>query len=438
MRTRSFGTTDLRCSEIGFGTWALGSNWWGDVTSDEGVEPDPARARARDHVLRHRRRVREGRERGDRRPRARGRAARVGPALDQVRLRARRGPPGALAGRAPPGLVARACTRRRWRQACAGSAPTTWTSTSCTTRAWTRSSATTCSRSWSACKDEGKLRHYGVALGPAIGWRDEGLRALAEHDITSRPDGLQRARAGPRARLPRGRGAQGRGACWRASRPRAGCWRTSTRSRRPSRSTTTAATAHASGSSRGCRRSSACASCARSTGSRWRRRALRFVLAQHAIACVLPDRRRMLEDLEEWAGALGRARPHRRGPRAHRRALRAQLRRRARRGGASGATGATGRAPGTSRAPRCPSPAGRSRCRSAWTASRPTASPWRCRSRCEPDPCWRTRLGRARLGGAGLGRRRSARAAVSPPPTRDQEEAGDGDHADADVGRRAR
>jgi aryl-alcohol dehydrogenase-like predicted oxidoreductase len=36
MRTRSFGTTDLRCSEIGFGTWALGSNWWGKVTSGEG------------------------------------------------------------------------------------------------------------------------------------------------------------------------------------------------------------------------------------------------------------------------------------------------------------------------------------------------------------------------------------------------------------------
>ena len=24
-------------------------------------------------------------------------------------------------------------------------------------------------------RDEGKIRHYGVALGPAIGWREEGL-----------------------------------------------------------------------------------------------------------------------------------------------------------------------------------------------------------------------------------------------------------------------
>jgi aryl-alcohol dehydrogenase-like predicted oxidoreductase len=31
----------------------------------------------------------------------------------------------------------------------------------------------------------GKIRHYGVALGPAIGWREEGLRALRERRITS-------------------------------------------------------------------------------------------------------------------------------------------------------------------------------------------------------------------------------------------------------------
>ena len=31
-----------------------------------------------------------------------------------------------------------------------------------------------------ALKAEGKLRHYGIALGPKIGWRDEGVRALTE------------------------------------------------------------------------------------------------------------------------------------------------------------------------------------------------------------------------------------------------------------------
>lgn len=32
---------------------------------------------------------------------------------------------------------------------------------------------------------EGKVRHYGVALGPAIGWQDEGLRAMRERQIDS-------------------------------------------------------------------------------------------------------------------------------------------------------------------------------------------------------------------------------------------------------------
>ena len=34
-------------------------------------------------------------------------------------------------------------------------------------------------------KRAGKIRHYGVALGPKIGWRDEGVRALEERPITS-------------------------------------------------------------------------------------------------------------------------------------------------------------------------------------------------------------------------------------------------------------
>jgi aryl-alcohol dehydrogenase-like predicted oxidoreductase len=34
-------------------------------------------------------------------------------------------------------------------------------------------------------RQEGKIRHYGVALGPKIGWRDEGLRAVDERPIAS-------------------------------------------------------------------------------------------------------------------------------------------------------------------------------------------------------------------------------------------------------------
>jgi aryl-alcohol dehydrogenase-like predicted oxidoreductase len=36
MKRRRFGSTDLECSEIGFGAWALGSDWWGEITSGEG------------------------------------------------------------------------------------------------------------------------------------------------------------------------------------------------------------------------------------------------------------------------------------------------------------------------------------------------------------------------------------------------------------------
>ena len=36
MRTRRFGDTDLEASEIGFGTWALGSTWWGEVSEQAG------------------------------------------------------------------------------------------------------------------------------------------------------------------------------------------------------------------------------------------------------------------------------------------------------------------------------------------------------------------------------------------------------------------
>ncbi|MGZ8764046.1 MAG: aldo/keto reductase [Acidimicrobiia bacterium] len=37
MRYRNFGDTDLVVSEVGFGTWTLASNWWGEVTDKDGL-----------------------------------------------------------------------------------------------------------------------------------------------------------------------------------------------------------------------------------------------------------------------------------------------------------------------------------------------------------------------------------------------------------------
>lgn len=37
MRYRNFGDTDLVVSEVGFGTWTLASNWWGEVADKDGL-----------------------------------------------------------------------------------------------------------------------------------------------------------------------------------------------------------------------------------------------------------------------------------------------------------------------------------------------------------------------------------------------------------------
>src|SRR5262249_58678500 len=34
-------------------------------------------------------------------------------------------------------------------------------------------------------KTEGKVRYYGIALGPAIGWLYEGVNSIRERDMTS-------------------------------------------------------------------------------------------------------------------------------------------------------------------------------------------------------------------------------------------------------------
>lgn len=37
MQYRTFGTTDLKVSEVGFGTWTLASDWWGEVADKKGL-----------------------------------------------------------------------------------------------------------------------------------------------------------------------------------------------------------------------------------------------------------------------------------------------------------------------------------------------------------------------------------------------------------------
>ena len=38
MRYRLFPGTDIKVSEVGFGTWTLSTGWWGEKTDDEAVK----------------------------------------------------------------------------------------------------------------------------------------------------------------------------------------------------------------------------------------------------------------------------------------------------------------------------------------------------------------------------------------------------------------
>jgi aryl-alcohol dehydrogenase-like predicted oxidoreductase len=49
MRYRLFPGTDIRISEVGFGTWTLSTGWWGEKTDDEAVEM--LRAAQRDYGI---------------------------------------------------------------------------------------------------------------------------------------------------------------------------------------------------------------------------------------------------------------------------------------------------------------------------------------------------------------------------------------------------
>ena len=74
---------------------------------------------------------------------------------------------------------------RSSRRRCAGSAPTTSTSTSCTTPRIEPIRDDALWEELEKFRTEGKVRELGVALGPAIGWVEEGLEAIRDRDIVS-------------------------------------------------------------------------------------------------------------------------------------------------------------------------------------------------------------------------------------------------------------
>jgi aryl-alcohol dehydrogenase-like predicted oxidoreductase len=184
VRTRSFGTTGLRCSEIGFGTWALGSTWWGKVTGGEGRN---LLARALELGVTF---FDTGNVYGS------------GANEEIVRSALEEVPRESIQISTKFGYV---LDEGRVEHS-QGERPQDWS------RAHLRTSLEASLRrlrtdyvdlyqlhnprmdaildddlfeELESLHAEGKLRHYGVALGPAIGWRDEGLRAIEERGISS-------------------------------------------------------------------------------------------------------------------------------------------------------------------------------------------------------------------------------------------------------------
>jgi aryl-alcohol dehydrogenase-like predicted oxidoreductase len=182
MRQRNFGTTDLTASEIAFGTWALGSTWWG--------ETDDA-----DRLI--------------------GRALELGVTFFDTGNVYGQGNNEEMVGRALAGAdrdSVQISTKFGYvldsgRQAHSeGERPHDWSP------AHVRESLEGSLRrlgtgyvdlyqlhnprmdaieddelfaTLDSLREEGKVRHYGIALGPAIGWRDEGVLALERRDVAA-------------------------------------------------------------------------------------------------------------------------------------------------------------------------------------------------------------------------------------------------------------
>jgi aryl-alcohol dehydrogenase-like predicted oxidoreductase len=183
VRARRFGDTDLEASEIGFGTWALGSTWWGDVSQSAGerlllealdlgitfFETGDAYGKGANEELvgrvlePHRDRIQlstkfgyvleEGRQEhseGERPQRWDGPFIRAALEASLRRLRTDRVDLYQLHNPRMDAI-----------------------------------DSDECFATLEELRTEGKIGHYGVALGPAIGWRDEGLTAIRRRDVAS-------------------------------------------------------------------------------------------------------------------------------------------------------------------------------------------------------------------------------------------------------------
>lgn len=183
MRYRKLGKTDLHLSEIGFGAWTIGSDWWGHIGDDDAIA---LLNRAFDLGITY---FDTADQYGE------GRSERlIGSAFkgrrDQIVIggkfgydfyanRTREGH-NELPQNFDPSFVRFALEQSLQRL------QTDYLDL------WlvhnVRMQTIEDEAVWQTLADlkrEGKVRHYGVALGPAIGWQEEGLRAMQARPVES-------------------------------------------------------------------------------------------------------------------------------------------------------------------------------------------------------------------------------------------------------------
>ncbi len=179
MRRRTFGHTDLETSAVGFGTWALGSDWWGEHEA-----PDVLVARALDLGITffdtgdtygqglNEELVGEALERSGRPRDAYELSTKFGYVLDAERK-------GDKESERPHDWSPEH-TRRSLENSLRRLRTDYVDLYQLHNPRMDGIEDDALFAELEALKAEGKLRHYGIALGPKIGWRDEGVHALAE------------------------------------------------------------------------------------------------------------------------------------------------------------------------------------------------------------------------------------------------------------------
>jgi aryl-alcohol dehydrogenase-like predicted oxidoreductase len=302
VETRRFGQTDLTCSELGFGTWALGSTWWGKITRGEGVNlieralelgitffdtGDVYGTGANEEIV--------GKERD-------------GGHRDRVQISTKFG------------YVIQG-GRQEHAQ---GERPQDWSPAHA--RSALEASLQRLGTDYvdlyqlhnprmdaierdelfaelERLRDEGKLRHYGVALGPAIGWREEGLRAIEQYRISSVQTVYNVLEQDPGRDLLEAAERRGIGVLARVP--------TSSGLLEDKYTLETTFPPHDHRSHRprewlvdGLQKVERLRFLCEEHGISMTQAALKFIFAQEAIACVLPTVT-TVEELEEWAAASG-------------------------------------------------------------------------------------------------------------------------------------